>query len=142
HWPAAKRLASAAPSPEFYWLSPCVQSVRKPSLTDVLQKAVQLLDAGRLTGDGRGLNGRRWMIFGFAHLPSSTASVEPISPRLRIYPQVTRNGHIRFALGAWATAFYEQIQDRKSTRLNSSHVKISYAVFCLKKKRKKRGTTT
>src|SRR5690606_42137029 len=30
-------------------------------------------------------------------------------------------------------------QDRKSTRLNSSHVKISYAVFCLKKKRK---TTT
>src|SRR5436309_9510976 len=30
-----------------------------------------------------------------------------------------------------------QIQDRKSTRLNSSHVKISYAVFCLKKKKKK-----
>src|SRR5690606_41290721 len=27
------------------------------------------------------------------------------------------------------------VQDRKSTRLNSSHVKISYAVFCLKKKR-------
>src|SRR5690606_41187325 len=26
-------------------------------------------------------------------------------------------------------------EDRKSTRLNSSHVKISYAVFCLKKKR-------
>src|SRR5690606_41726109 len=26
-------------------------------------------------------------------------------------------------------------RDRKSTRLNSSHVKISYAVFCLKKKR-------
>src|SRR5438874_7139169 len=28
--------------------------------------------------------------------------------------------------------------DRKSTRLNSSHVEISYAVFCLKKKKKKR----
>src|SRR5438874_7382580 len=28
-------------------------------------------------------------------------------------------------------------QDRKSTRLNSSHVEISYAVFCLKKKKKK-----
>src|SRR5207302_9251742 len=28
-------------------------------------------------------------------------------------------------------------KDRKSTRLNSSHVKISYAVFCLKKKKKK-----
>src|SRR5690606_40035247 len=29
--------------------------------------------------------------------------------------------------------------DRKSTRLNSSHVKISYAVFCLKKKKKKKN---
>src|SRR5690606_39717346 len=29
-----------------------------------------------------------------------------------------------------------RIGDRKSTRLNSSHVKISYAVFCLKKKNK------
>src|SRR5690554_7471728 len=28
------------------------------------------------------------------------------------------------------------LQDRKSTRLNSSHVRISYAVFCLKKKKK------
>src|SRR3989442_10567958 len=30
--------------------------------------------------------------------------------------------------------------DRKSTRLNSSHVRISYAVFCLKKKKKKKHT--
>src|SRR5690554_7168019 len=29
-------------------------------------------------------------------------------------------------------------EDRKSTRLNSSHVRISYAVFCLKKKKKKK----
>src|SRR5437868_11257333 len=29
-------------------------------------------------------------------------------------------------------------RDRKSTRLNSSHVSISYAVFCLKKKKKKK----
>src|SRR5690606_41974477 len=28
------------------------------------------------------------------------------------------------------------VSDRKSTRLNSSHVKISYAVFCLKKKKR------
>src|SRR5690554_7180252 len=28
------------------------------------------------------------------------------------------------------------VEDRKSTRLNSSHVRISYAVFCLKKKKK------
>src|SRR5690606_40221473 len=31
-------------------------------------------------------------------------------------------------------ALLENDEDRKSTRLNSSHVKISYAVFCLKKK--------
>src|SRR5690625_7106663 len=31
--------------------------------------------------------------------------------------------------------------DRKSTRLNSSHVAISYAVFCLKKKKKQRERT-
>src|SRR3712207_9256856 len=30
-----------------------------------------------------------------------------------------------------------EVQDRKSTRLNSSHANISYAVFCLKKKKKK-----
>src|SRR3712207_6851215 len=29
-----------------------------------------------------------------------------------------------------------RVQDRKSTRLNSSHANISYAVFCLKKKKK------
>src|SRR3712207_7407756 len=29
-----------------------------------------------------------------------------------------------------------EVQDRKSTRLNSSHANISYAVFCLKKKKK------
>src|SRR4051812_49517251 len=33
-------------------------------------------------------------------------------------------------------------QDRKSTRLNSSHMSISYAVFCLKKKKYKTTTLT
>src|SRR6266496_1312050 len=34
---------------------------------------------------------------------------------------------------------YAAHRDRKSTRLNSSHVEISYAVFCLKKKNGQRG---
>src|SRR2546426_2181187 len=34
--------------------------------------------------------------------------------------------------------FYQETLDRKSTRLNSSHLVISYAVFCLKKKKKKK----
>src|SRR3989442_9113337 len=33
----------------------------------------------------------------------------------------------------------KSMRDRKSTRLNSSHVRISYAVFCLKKKKKKKA---
>src|SRR2546427_5383323 len=46
----------------------------------------------------------------------------------------------------WNIAFFHTLdachrrplaQDRKSTRLNSSHSQISYAVFCLKKKKKK-----
>src|SRR5690606_42044493 len=35
-----------------------------------------------------------------------------------------------------ANVYWQENKDRKSTRLNSSHVKISYAVFCLKKKKK------
>src|SRR5947209_11936259 len=35
-------------------------------------------------------------------------------------------------------AFNDRKADRKSTRLNSSHANISYAVFCLKKKKKKK----
>src|SRR5687768_17995647 len=34
------------------------------------------------------------------------------------------------------------VQDRKSTRLNSSHGYISYAVFCLKKKKQKKAITS
>src|SRR5688572_31649273 len=44
------------------------------------------------------------------------------------------------ARGAHAPVLGEN-PDRKSTRLNSSHSQISYAVFCLKKKKKKRKTT-
>src|SRR5256885_12478709 len=38
-------------------------------------------------------------------------------------------------LDASRAGFYELPRDRKSTRLNSSHLVISYAVFCLKKKK-------
>src|SRR5205807_4084041 len=43
-------------------------------------------------------------------------------------------------MGARLT-FAEHARDRKSTRLNSSHLVISYAVFCLKKKKKQRHNT-
>src|SRR5215475_980237 len=41
--------------------------------------------------------------------------------------------------GEALSALEHGLQDRKSTRLNSSHVKISYAVFCLKKKTKSKS---
>src|SRR5687768_18098287 len=56
--------------------------------------------------------------------PSTSILLDELTPR---------------ALGA-LIALYEHkvfVQDRKSTRLNSSHGYISYAVFCLKKKKKK-----
>src|SRR3989454_4653786 len=37
---------------------------------------------------------------------------------------------------------WRRVRDRKSTRLNSSHLVISYAVFCLKKKKKKKTNKT
>src|SRR5690554_7232231 len=48
----------------------------------------------------------------------------------------------RLSIDGWTPElknyFETRKQDRKSTRLNSSHVRISYAVFCLKKKKKKK----
>src|SRR3712207_7345708 len=38
------------------------------------------------------------------------------------------------AVRAYGNWFASPVRDRKSTRLNSSHANISYAVFCLKKK--------
>src|SRR5438874_10309022 len=59
------------------------------------------------------------------------------------YPQIVR--HLRrrpnreaVLAGLIARDRAASFEDRKSTRLNSSHVEISYAVFCLKKKTKKK----
>src|SRR3989440_6384558 len=48
-----------------------------------------------------------------------------------------RSGKVIVAVGSEAKAMLGRTpgQDRKSTRLNSSHDQISYAVFCLKKKK-------
>src|SRR5690625_5878311 len=47
---------------------------------------------------------------------------------------ITGGGALLNSLKDWLSE--EIVVDRKSTRLNSSHVAISYAVFCLKKKKK------
>src|SRR5690554_7770764 len=46
-------------------------------------------------------------------------------------------GYTMKGVGPSSSRVVYEFRDRKSTRLNSSHVRISYAVFCLKKKKKK-----
>src|SRR5436309_7002311 len=47
---------------------------------------------------------------------------------------VRPDGGAECVVTVWIYITNDNREDRKSTRLNSSHVKISYAVFCLKKK--------
>src|SRR5690625_5337582 len=53
---------------------------------------------------------------------------------------ITRSAY-RIGVPLEKNSVQDDLKDRKSTRLNSSHVAISYAVFCLKKKRNKLYTT-
>src|SRR3712207_7415742 len=75
--------------------------------------------------------GRVGMTFG------SIATALPLvrEGRLRAFGVTSRE---RVASAPEIPTFAEQgLPDRKSTRLNSSHANISYAVFCLKKKKKR-----
>src|SRR5256885_8402170 len=61
-------------------------------------------------------------------------------PRSTLFPYTTLFRSVGLAavgvdVGAWKGGLDQRCADRKSTRLNSSHLVISYAVFCLKKKR-------
>src|SRR2546428_14104298 len=65
-------------------------------------------------------------------------------PRSTLFPYTTlfRSESLKWKFFSLRTPLYvrgsfAQPKDRKSTRLNSSHDQISYAVFCLKKKKKK-----
>src|SRR2546422_5300831 len=53
-----------------------------------------------------------------------------------------RPGHLVGEAVAEIELYEDAVRDRKSTRLNSSHGYISYAVFCLKKKKNKRRPIT
>src|SRR2546430_12662121 len=72
-------------------------------------------------------------------------------PRSTLFPYTTlfrsRAGHVPGDAAVERTVDGDDIggkvvQDRKSTRLNSSHSQISYAVFCLKKKKHTNSTCT
>src|SRR5690606_41913008 len=62
-------------------------------------------------------------------------ALQPYADVSWIHPLEGAVRHERFPDGPRQVRRLARVQDRKSTRLNSSHVKISYAVFCLKKKK-------
>src|ERR1035441_10777292 len=59
---------------------------------------------------------------------------------VKLKPRNFRSHGRATALFCWFTWSLSFVVDRKSTRLNSSHLGISYAVFCLKKKKKQKNT--
>src|SRR5256885_7211003 len=73
----------------------------------------------------------RSTLFPYTTLFRSVSSTMPTPSSMRCCGEVPAMD----AVAASSTAAEEDV-DRKSTRLNSSHLVISYAVFCLKKKKK------
>src|SRR5690606_40123664 len=57
------------------------------------------------------------------------------SQEFRRFETITCDSLAYFLGNRTVGVLFKFMEDRKSTRLNSSHVKISYAVFCLKKKK-------
>src|SRR2546430_9125751 len=66
---------------------------------------------------------------------SSDVCSSDLKPAEGLLPQECRRRWIRNVVDVDATVVVVDDLDRKSTRLNSSHSQISYAVFCLKKKK-------
>src|SRR3989442_3385278 len=62
------------------------------------------------------------------------SQIEGYQRRQRVRPGITGWAQINLS---YDRTVDDDLRDRKSTRLNSSHVRISYAVFCLKKKTSK-----
>src|SRR5690606_39797053 len=77
--------------------------------------------------------------YGEVELVGIRSQIHPGQERRHVFPFFReRKGLIGFVLEGRQAVEHPGIVvpgDRKSTRLNSSHVKISYAVFCLKKKK-------
>src|SRR5215475_14795792 len=74
------------------------------------------------------------LLFSFFFFFNDTATTEIYTLSLHDALPISRWATCRWTSHGWGSP---PPRDRKSTRLNSSHVKISYAVFCLKKKKKK-----
>src|SRR5690625_6792909 len=83
------------------------------------------------------------LVLGWGNVESGTADplltlgsardlVPPAHPDIPDSTYYVATGHLLVLVAVTAAAVLLPLADRKSTRLNSSHVAISYAVFCLK----------
>src|SRR5436305_9315996 len=109
-----------------------------PSPPLAFRCAAEMITVPILPGTGRGTSEA-----GGGGVPRGTSYVEaPLRQRSALPPPGAGEdkGRGRRSLASPLFPNWKPVlskPDRKSTRLNSSHVRISYAVFCLKKKRKK-----
>src|SRR5256885_13244768 len=85
----------------------------------------------------------RSTLFPYTTLFRSVDELEPLRKDLApiVVARVVEAGHHPDSDHLWVTKVDAGTGDRKSTRLNSSHLVISYAVFCLKKKKNKHTYT-
>src|SRR5690625_6675164 len=86
-----------------------------------------------LVPNGSGKATAMEMMVGLARPDQGTAQILGTDPAT-----ATRTGLISTMLQGGALLPDQSVRDRQSTRLNSSHVANSYAVFCLKKKRQRK----
>src|SRR3989475_1918837 len=73
----------------------------------------------------------------FRSPPAARAVREPLDPLRRLPDEGDARGLLAVRRDLQGSPPRARGGDRKSTRLNSSHSQISYAVFCLKKKKKR-----
>src|SRR5438874_1615083 len=103
----------------------------------LVQRMLSYLGLARRSGD---------LILGFDRVERQIRGAEPpavmveatdaaVDGRRKLQAAAKAVGCIPFVIGAFSSTELSLSLDRKSTRLNSSHVEISYAVFCLKKKK-------
>src|SRR5580698_9738526 len=107
-------------------------------MTEVLRLAVAAVEAGEYAQDlGRALRGERRIDTREAGRVEALV-IKPAAHVAAEQRDLERFRHIDTrVLQQRRQVVGGRPQDRKSTRLNSSHMSISYAVFCLKKKKKK-----
>src|SRR5256885_11868522 len=86
--------------------------------------------------------GRPFMLCFFFFNDTATTEIYTLSlhDALPIWPPTAPRRCAASSSARWTRTRSSSTSDRKSTRLNSSHLVISYAVFCLKKKKHHSGT--